>query len=121
MAADSQVRLFHQLCQVLSRGAGEVDEFHVAAGELGQPAAQWVGTRLRLEVAPRLPGLAVVRVVHVVQQAFDGLSLWQVVGCEVQNGRAAVRLLVDLMDHGAANWHWCFSSVCAAFCGRWRL
>ncbi|PAV70850.1 hypothetical protein WR25_22880 [Diploscapter pachys] len=102
---DRQVRLFHQPGQVLCCGSGEVDEVGFAGYEVVQPAAKRVSPGCGMEEPPAFAGLGVVGVVDIVEQVLDGAAVRQDRASQVQNRRAAVRLLVDEVHHCVANRH----------------
>ena len=89
-------------------GSAELDE--VAAIDKGlQPAAKREGARLSMEEAPPFAGLGVVGNVQVIQQVFGCLRFDQLSVAEMKYGRAAVWLLVDLVDDAVADGHTSFS------------
>ncbi|MOA48367.1 hypothetical protein D3C78_1711020 [compost metagenome] len=75
MATDRQVRLLHQLGQMLCRGAGEVDERHFVDHRFGKPAAERVRAGHGVEETPALARLGVVGTVHFEQQVINGAAI----------------------------------------------
>ena len=108
VATNGKIRFFHQLCQVFGGGSAEFNEV-AAIDKALQPAAKREGTRLSVEKAPPFAGLGVVGDIQVVQQVFSCLRFDQLSVAEVKYRRAAVWILVDLVDDAVADGHMSFS------------
>ena len=89
---------------MLDSGVAELDK--VAAFDVGlQPAAEREGAGLGMKETPSLAGLGVVGDVQVAQQIFGGLRFGQLGAADVQYGRCAIWLFVDLVDDAVTDRH----------------
>jgi hypothetical protein len=77
-------------------GAGQV---------LAQPTAERMSSRFGVEETSSLTRFSVVAFVELTDQIVAGAALDQLAAAEVQDCRATVRLLVDLVDYAMENRH----------------
>lgn len=105
VSVGGQVRFLHQLRQVFDGGDAEAEKVGASVQVLGEPAAERMSARLMVKETPGLAGGGVVAFVELLHQVLAGLTLDLFGAAEVKNGRAAVGLLVDLVDCAVANGH----------------
>ncbi len=105
VATGGEIRLLHQLDQVLDRLKAQIDERQRLLQVFVQPTAEGVGAGFFMEEAPGFALLGVVVLVEVGQHAVDQLASRQLCRGVMKHRWGAVRFFVDVVNDAMANRH----------------